>query len=172
MAMQVISLLLPACLRIENNYMGSYMVLPLSYKCFWFSVYRQTQILWYYLPCFFLLTDIVPKLQLEELPEGWKELVHETGLSVYCHLATRVVTWARPYNLHGRYAKVCEYRTLDRQAHRTTLSCMWWYQTVLCRDHPTCFHFYISYCNGHNYWIQSTSLPHNPQSIFSPNSQK
>ena len=51
-------------------------------------------------------TDIVPKSQNELLPEGWKELVHNTGMVLYCHLPTRVVTWSRPYFLADRFAKV------------------------------------------------------------------
>ena len=54
---------------------------------------------------FILSADIIPKFQLEVLPEGWKELIHETGLPLYCHMATRVVTWSRPYFLANRYAK-------------------------------------------------------------------
>ena len=48
----------------------------------------------------------MPKSQNELLPEGWKELVHNTGMVLYCHLPTRVVTWSRPYFLADRFAKV------------------------------------------------------------------
>lgn len=50
--------------------------------------------------------DIVPSYQNEVLPEGWKELTHNTGMPIYCHIASRVVTWSRPYFLENRYAKV------------------------------------------------------------------
>ncbi|XP_067937086.1 uncharacterized protein [Watersipora subatra] len=52
-----------------------------------------------------LVRDIVPSYQNEVLPEGWKELTHNTGMPIYCHIASRVVTWSRPYFLENRYAK-------------------------------------------------------------------
>ncbi|XP_070572141.1 microprocessor complex subunit DGCR8-like [Ptychodera flava] len=36
---------------------------------------------------------------LEPLPEGWVEIAHRTGMPLYLHRQSRVVTWARPYFL-------------------------------------------------------------------------
>ncbi|XP_077996341.1 microprocessor complex subunit DGCR8-like [Glandiceps talaboti] len=36
---------------------------------------------------------------LEPLPEGWVEITHGSGMPLYLHRGSRVVTWARPYFL-------------------------------------------------------------------------
>nr|4E5R_A Chain A, MGC78846 protein [Xenopus laevis] len=35
----------------------------------------------------------------EPLPDGWIMTFHNSGLPVYLHRETRVVTWSRPYFL-------------------------------------------------------------------------
>jgi len=73
---------------------------------FYVNLWVLVAMAWFWNRWLLLCVDVVPKGQLEALPEGWKELAHETGMSIYIHLKTRVVTWSRPYYLDNRYAKV------------------------------------------------------------------
>lgn len=36
---------------------------------------------------------------MEPLPEGWTMITHTSGIPVYLHKKSKVVTWSRPYCL-------------------------------------------------------------------------
>nr|CAH8856110.1 unnamed protein product [Trichobilharzia regenti] len=47
----------------------------------------------------FLINDMVEAVDFSLLPEGWLQLRHTSGLNVYLHRSSRVVTLSRPYSI-------------------------------------------------------------------------
>ncbi|XP_039267488.2 microprocessor complex subunit DGCR8-like [Styela clava] len=53
-----------------------------------------------------VLKHVSPKASTEPLPEGWVVLTHTTGIPLYLHKKTKVVTLSRPFTLlHGFVGK-------------------------------------------------------------------
>lgn len=53
-----------------------------------------------------VLKHVSPKSSTEPLPEGWVVLTHVTGIPIYLHKKTKVVTLSRPFTLlHGFVGK-------------------------------------------------------------------